>query len=561
MKLRHWTIPLLYAAGAAVWIFATDGVVDALSHDKDTLQSLQLIKGLLFVGLSSALLALLVHRERQAREALEQNVSEQLELVQLVQRCEDLARTTLTTKELAQGICDTLTSAPGLHSALVRIGHGADRVYLGLAGGTEAQLVKDLVTLTSAPESARRYSALVERGESFHATTAALGIQLPGVESLMLVALGRPPFGVLALRARTPGHFTPGWEEAVRRIGLAVEAGLNRLEVRAMLDTFLETVPISVLVFDAEGRVRLINAEARNRASGNALNLTTEQLVAAAQPGDQLGPIAEAQAEVRRTNRAVTASHRHAGRTYEATHVPLPDSSGRVSAVAMLARDITDELALREALRALTTESMRQREEEQARLSRDLHDDLGQRLTALKLQLRAIERVVSDLRSVQGDLVDRVVEASALADDTVLDVQRISRSLRPAALEALGLSAALRDEVSAFARRSGTECTSVIDEVAVEPLVATNAFRIAQEALTNVARHAQAKQVHVQLQKRDGALVLQVDDDGVGFEPKHRLSLGLLSMDERARQVGGRLDLERRAGGGTVVRLTIGAAA
>lgn len=557
MKLRHWTIPLLYAAGATVWIFATDGVVDALSKDKDTLQSLQLIKGLLFVGLSAALLALLVHRERQAREALEQNVTEQRLLVELVQRCEDLARSADTTRALAQGVCDTLTSAPGVNSALVRIGHGADRVYLGVAGATEAQFREDLGTIVDAPESARRYSALVERGESFHATTASLGIRLPGVEALMMVGLGRPPSGVLAVRASAAKHFTPGWQAAIHRIGLAIEAGLSRLDVRATLDTFLETVPISVTVFDGEGRLRLINAEARAGARVLTPALELEERVP--ESYESFGAIAAAHAKVRQTKLPVVATHRVNGRTYDTTHVPLPDSAGRVNSVAMLARDITDEVALRQALRALTTESMRLREEEQARLSRDLHDDLGQRLTALKLQLRAIERVVSDLPSMPGDLVDRVVEASALADDTVHDVQRISQALRPAALEALGLPAALRDEVSAFSRRSGIACTTDIEELTVDPLVATHAFRIAQEALTNVARHARAKQVHVGLTKRDGVLVLRVEDDGVGFEPLHRLSLGLLSMDERARQVGGRLDLERRERGGTVVRLTVGA--
>ncbi|MBM4781689.1 MAG: PAS domain-containing protein [Archangiaceae bacterium] len=556
MKLRHWTIPLLYAAGATVWIFATDGVVDALSKDKNTLQSLQLIKGLLFVGLSAALLALLVHRERQAREALEQNVTEQRLLVELVQRCEDLARSADTTRALAQGVCDTLTSAPGVNSALVRIGHGADRVYLGVAGATEAQFREDLGTIVDAPESARRYSALVERGESFHATTASLGIRLPGVEALMMVGLGRPPSGVLAVRASAAKHFTPGWQAAVHRIGLAIEAGLSRLDVRATLDTFLETVPISVTVFDGEGRLRLINAEARAGARVLTPALELEERVP--ESYESFGAIAAAHAKVRQTKLPVVATHRVNGRTYDTTHVPLPDSAGRVNSVAMLARDITDEVALRQALRALTTESMRLREEEQARLSRDLHDDLGQRLTALKLQLRAIERVVSDLPSMPGDLVDRVVEASALADDTV-HVQRISQALRPAALEALGLPAALRDEVSAFSRRSGIACTTDIEELTVDPLVATHAFRIAQEALTNVARHARAKQVHVGLTKRDGVLVLRVEDDGVGFEPLHRLSLGLLSMDERARQVGGRLDLERRERGGTVVRLTVGA--
>ncbi|MBL8941356.1 MAG: sensor histidine kinase, partial [Archangium sp.] len=526
------------------------------SKDKDTLQSLQLVKGLSFVGLSSALLALLVHRERQARDALERNVTEQRQLVLLVQRCEDLARTAATTRVLAQGVCDTLTSAPGVHSALVRIGHGPDRVLLGTAGATEAEFRRDLATILAAPEGARRHQALVEQGTSFHVTTAGLGIRLPGVESLLLVALGRPPLGVLGVRASAPTHFTPAWEAAVQRIALAIEAGLNRLEVRATLDTFLETVPISVTVFDGEGKLRLINAEARAASKTLTPALELEQRVP--ESYEVFGAIAAAHATVRRTRAATVATHRINGRTYDTTHVPLPDSAGRVDSVAMLARDVTDEVALRQALRALTTESMRLREEEQARLSRDLHDDLGQRLTALKLQLRAIERVVSDLPSMPGDLVDRVVEASALADETVHDVQRISQALRPAALEALGLSAALRDEVSAFSRRSGIACTADIEELTVDPLVTTNAFRIAQEALTNVARHARAKQVHVQLTRREGALVLQVDDDGVGFDATQRLSLGLLSMDERARQVGGRLDLERRERGGTVVRLTVG---
>lgn len=556
MRLRHWTIPLLYAAGATVWIFATDGVVDALSTDKDTLQSLQLLKGLLFVVLSAALLALFVQRERRAREALERHVDEQRVLTQLVQRCEDLSRSATTTRALAQAVCEAVREVEGIDSVLVRIGMGSERVYPGTAGATEERFREDLATITASAEGARAFQALLDRGERFHTTTAALGITLPGVEALLLVALGRPAFGVLAVRAKTAAHFTAAWVHAIERVGLAVEAGLNRLEVRATLDTFLEKVPISVTVFDGEGRLRLINAEARARAAAVSPPLTMDERVS--ESHEVFAAIAAAHATVRRTRTPLLATHRINGRTYDTTHVPLPDSAGRVESVAMLARDITDEVALRSALRALTTESMRLREEEQARLSRDLHDDLGQRLTALKLQLRAIERVVSDLPSMPGGLVDRVVEASALADETVLDVQRISQALRPAALEALGLPAALRDEVAAFSRRSGVACTTSIDDLAVERLVATQAFRIAQEALTNVARHAGAKQVHVRLDRREGALVLQVEDDGVGFEPSQRLSLGLLSMDERARQVGGKLDLERRVGGGTVVRLTIG---
>lgn len=517
--LRRWAAPLLYAVGATAWIFATDGVVDVLSSDQATLQSLQQVKGLLFVGLTSALLALLVHRVHVAREALERNVEEQEELILLVQRCEDLARTADSTTSLGQRICEAVTGAAGVHSALVRLTGGAEPLSIGAAG---------------------------------------VGVSLANVGSVLTIELGRPFIGALVVSAASERQLTPAWKAAMRRIGLAIEAGLNRLEVRAMLDTFLETVPVSVVVFDGAGRLQLVNAEARSRPGVEIPGpATLAEVLATSSGDDMLGPLADAQAEARRTKRPVVASHRYRGRSYEATHVPLPDSSGRFDAVAMLARDVTDELALRTELRALTTESMRLREEEQARLARDLHDDLGQRLTALKLQLRAVERVVSDWKSAPGDLVDCVVEASQLADETVLDVQRISQALRPAALGALGLSAALKDEVAAFSRRSGIACTAAIDELTVEPTVATHAFRIAQEALTNVARHASANAVKVSLAKRDGAFVLEIEDDGVGFEPGPRLSLGLLGMGERARQVGGRLDVQRRASGGTTVRLTI----
>lgn len=141
MRLRHWTIPLLYAAGATVWIFATDGVVDALSTDKDTLQSLQLLKGLLFVVLSAALLALFVQRERRAREALERHVDEQRVLTQLVQRCEDLSRSATTTRALTQAVCEAVREVEGIDSVLVRIGMGS--VSRALAEALAEAVVSD----------------------------------------------------------------------------------------------------------------------------------------------------------------------------------------------------------------------------------------------------------------------------------------------------------------------------------------------------------------------------------------------------------------------------------
>ena len=231
-------------------------------------------------------------------------------------------------------------------------------------------------------------------------------------------------------------------------------------------------------------------------------------------------------------------------------------------------REANDELSRTNAqLRALAGRLQQVREEEKARIARDLHDELGQLLTGLSMDLDWLEGRLEAMPpgAETSALVDRVVAASELARHTIAEVQRIAGDLRPASLDRLGLGDALREEARHFARRASVRCEVQL----VEPLPAfptgkaTALYRIAQEALTNVARHARARRVSVRLAEVNGAAVLSIEDDGVGLDPglaADPVALGLASMRERATMEGGEVAFERLSAGGTRVtaRLPLG---
>jgi len=225
--------------------------------------------------------------------------------------------------------------------------------------------------------------------------------------------------------------------------------------------------------------------------------------------------------------------------------------------------DVTERREAQEAVRALAVRLQAAREEEAARIARDLHDDLGQTLTALQLELRWIEERVERLPASDqtGPLVDRVVAASALAAATLTSVQRLSQDLHPAALDHLGLAAAIRQELRRFEQRTRVETSTALEADAPpgDP-VGKALYRIFLEALTNVARHANALHVEVRLRAEPDGVVLTVADDGRGFPPDLAggpASLGLLGMRERAHALGGRVRVGPGERGGTVVTARI----
>jgi two-component system sensor histidine kinase UhpB len=214
-------------------------------------------------------------------------------------------------------------------------------------------------------------------------------------------------------------------------------------------------------------------------------------------------------------------------------------------------------------LHALTAYLEAVREEEQARIAREIHDELGQALTGLKLDVAWIKRRLGEEGAVPQPLQERLDGMSGLIEKTIDAVRRIATELRPSVLDSLGLVAALQWLADDYSRRGAGRCSlqTELEELPLEEHRATAVFRIAQEALTNVVRHAGASEVILRLSAEAGWLTLEVVDNGKGMPvaiPEGaRKSLGLLGMKERALNLGGELTVGPADGGGTAVRARI----
>jgi signal transduction histidine kinase len=212
-----------------------------------------------------------------------------------------------------------------------------------------------------------------------------------------------------------------------------------------------------------------------------------------------------------------------------------------------------------EQMRRLAASLQTAREEERADLARELHDDLGQTLTALKLELVRMTVALKDVR-LDPPVMDRLQSLVGLVEIGVAMVKRLATKLRPPALDHLGLAEAIRWEASTFSSRSGLRCHVVAgkDQTALTAKQQTALFRIFQEALTNVVRHAAATNVTIELDANDNRIQLSVRDDGKGFDATTAPSEshGLTNMQERAELAGGALLIESAPGQGTMVRAT-----
>ncbi len=210
-----------------------------------------------------------------------------------------------------------------------------------------------------------------------------------------------------------------------------------------------------------------------------------------------------------------------------------------------------------EQLRALTNHLHSVREEERTRIARQVHDELGQALTGLKLELAWLS---GKLRGARG-LQRRIKAMSAHIDATINMVRRIATDLRPGVLDSLGLVAAIEWQAADFQQRTGIRCAVSIDvrETKLDPNLITVCFRIFQEALTNIIRHAKAARVEVRLTQSEGFLVLTVRDYGRGISEReiNAQSIGLIGMKERAAQVDGEIFFFGLPGQGTTMTMRV----
>ena len=207
----------------------------------------------------------------------------------------------------------------------------------------------------------------------------------------------------------------------------------------------------------------------------------------------------------------------------------------------------------------LSRHLIRVAEEEKAKLARELHDTLGSNLTAISMDLNWVCKRLPDARD---DLRDRLQRALRMLTETVELKHQVIEGLRPSHLDNLGLTFAMRTHCKEFSRLTGMPCAmEVIEDFDdLDPALSIVLYRVVQEALTNVMKHAQAKQVHVSLRREAGGLRLRIRDDGVGFadgNAARRASHGLVGMRERVRQIGGSFRAANAESGGVLLEVFI----
>ena len=201
------------------------------------------------------------------------------------------------------------------------------------------------------------------------------------------------------------------------------------------------------------------------------------------------------------------------------------------------------------------------REEERTRIARKIHDDLGQALTALKIDLSWLDKKLANKQDLIGEKLQSMV---TLVNETVETVQNVSEDLRPGILDDFGLPAALEWQAEEFQKRTGMECRTSVpaSEFDLNKEKSTNLYRIVQESLTNVIRHANATKVEINLHEEDGKLVLEVVDNGKGITKaaiSDSKSFGLIGIKERVHSLGGEVDIAGAPNEGTrlMVRIPI----
>jgi two-component system sensor histidine kinase UhpB len=337
--------------------------------------------------------------------------------------------------------------------------------------------------------------------------------------------------------------------------------------VEASNDAIVSSTPEGLITSWNKGATRIFgysSAEAIGRPAAEIMRpadetstIEQERRIARTRQG-RAPEIAEELVRLRKDNTPITLS---------VVSFSLRNAAGEVVGLAAICRDVTEakrrdeellkrnqELIVRDQqMRALTVHLNNIREEERTRISRDVHDKLGQLLTGLKMDLRWISRRLSpDTIPTEAPIATRLTEAERLVDSTLETIQQIALELRPSALDALGLPSAIRDEARRFERRFGV---SVDVQIHVssrpDPEIATALFRILQELLTNIARHAHASSVNILLEDTSEMWILSVEDDGVGLQGNEARpsSLGLLGMKERAEALRGTVKLEGRQPG------------
>jgi PAS domain S-box-containing protein len=333
-----------------------------------------------------------------------------------------------------------------------------------------------------------------------------------------------------------------------------------------ILQALFDNIPVMISVRDSGGMILLVNEEWERVLGWTLLEAQRTDVLAEAYPDPEVRR--KALEQIRTADRRWTdfRTRTRDGRTIETSWARVALSDGTTIGFG---QDITErkraEERLRESaaeLRALSERLRVVREEERTQMAREVHDEVGQALTALRMDVAWLEQRLAEGGDRQTTVESKLRSMSKIIDTTLDAVQRIATELRPGVLDELGLEAAIEWYLREFEKRTGIVCRfrSQLGLSPIDPARATAVFRILQEALTNVARHSVATRAKIDLTSDGERLRLEIRDNGRGIAEDRidsSASLGLVGMRERARALGGDIDIRGATGRGTTVTLTI----
>ena len=354
-----------------------------------------------------------------------------------------------------------------------------------------------------------------------------------------------------------------------------VESKLRRVE--HWFTAAIKSIDEAIVTTDEEAKITFLNpvaealtgwkaGEAQGRSLEQVLRIKAQLAAGGAESVISSSPVTSAFASSHQT---VLVGRDGAAVPIECSAAPIRNDASAVIGRVLVFRDITERKRAeeelrrsREELRLLAAHLEGVREEERKHIAREVHDELGQKITGLKMDLSWMEKrlpAIAD-QAARESLAAKARSMFELLDQMVMTVRKISAELRPGVLDDLGLVAALEWQARDWQARAGIECQVVteIRELAVSPERDTAIFRIFQETLTNVARHAQATKVCAHLRVEENWLVIEMKDNGRGITEEERRrakSFGLLGMNERAALLGGAFVIHGLPGRGTTVRV------
>jgi two-component system sensor histidine kinase UhpB len=401
----------------------------------------------------------------------------------------------------------------------------------------------------------------------------------PGMPIVVLSSVDDEVLGLQVLRAGAQDYLVKGELTASllrRSLRYAVERKRAEVELRRseiFLESIVEHIPNMIFVKDAR-ELRFVRL---NKAGEDLLGHTRHDLIGKSDydffPKDEADFFTGADRDVLGNREVLDIPEepiltKGKGLRYLHTKkIPILDENGQPLYLLGISEDITErkraESQLQRSFALLRTLSQRLdvvREQERTRIARELHDELGVRMTCMKMDLSRLLAMMREPLFPREKMEEKIRSMGAEVDTTIAEVQRLAAELRPGVLDDLGLVAAIEWQCQDFERRSGIRCLceASFDEIKISPSRATAAFRICQEALVNIARHAKATFVRVLVKESGDDVLIEIQDNGQGI-PAERVneasSLGLLGMKERSMAIGGRLEIAGWPGKGTTVTL------